>query len=394
MDVMVIGAGIGGLAVTHGLLADGHRVRVLERRGGPSTGGAAVTIYSNGASALAGLDVRIEDLGAPIEGLRIVRADGRVLMRTNFAPLVQRSGFGVRTIPRAALVHRLADTLPPGVVHYAAAVERVDVTSGRPVVELTTDAMAARKGGGAADVVIGADGYCSVVRHDVLDAAPARDAGWATWQGLSAVLPDVAASQTGLLVVGDAGLVGMMPAGDGLVQWWFDVPWSPSNPALGSPHGWLRERFGGYCAPVADLLDSITDSELGLYPHVVHTVPDVWGFGAVTLLGDAAHAFPPSQAQGANQALEDAWALRRALLEGGEPTRALRSYEACRAPRVRRISRLAESERTNRPPSTLLAIVARLTPVSVGSRAYARLIRSVSNVLNDGGPAPAPAPAR
>jgi salicylate hydroxylase len=33
----------------------------------------------------------------------------------------------------------------------------------------------------------------------------------------------------------------------------------------------------------------------------------------VVLIGDAAHAMPPSLAQGASQALEDAWVLAREL---------------------------------------------------------------------------------
>ena len=55
MDICVVGAGIGGLALAHGLLADGHRVRVLERAAGPTRGGAAVTIFSNGAASIPGV---------------------------------------------------------------------------------------------------------------------------------------------------------------------------------------------------------------------------------------------------------------------------------------------------------------------------------------------------
>ena len=65
-------------------------------------------------------------------------------------------------------------------------------------------------------IVVGADGQGSVVRRNVHDPAPATDTGWATWQGLSPILPELANGTAGRLVVGDAGLVGLMPAGSAL----------------------------------------------------------------------------------------------------------------------------------------------------------------------------------
>jgi hypothetical protein len=48
---------------------------------------------------------------------------------------------------------------------------------------------------------------------------------------------------------------------------------------------------------------------------------------------------------------------------------------------VRRVSKLATSERTNRPAPALLAILARATPPRTAGRAYARLIRRFSSIL-------------
>jgi FAD-dependent urate hydroxylase len=116
---------------------------------------------------------------------------------------------------------------------------------------------------------------------------------------------------------------------------------------------------------------------------VLHRVPSVWGTGPSTLLGDAAHAFPPSQAQGANQALEDAWLLRRALSSGHEPSTALRRYERVRSRRVRRISRLAASEVTNKPQASITRLVGRHAPATLSGRLQLAVIRSCSSVLND-----------
>jgi FAD-dependent urate hydroxylase len=229
--------------------------------------------------------------------------------------------------------------------------------------------------------VVGADGQGSAVRRAVLDPAPARDAGWATWQGLTPVLPEIADGTRGSCLVGDAGFVGLLPAGRGRLQWWFDVPWHPSAPRPTSPIAWLRDRFAGYATPVRRLLDQVDDRDVDLYPHVLHRVPDRWGHGPATLLGDAAHAFPPTQAQGANQALEDAWTLRRALAGTTNPTAALRRYEQQRLRRVRRVSRLAGTQITNRSPGPVTRTLARLVPPTAAGHVYLRTIRRWSNVL-------------
>lgn len=73
------------------------------------------------------------------------------------------------------------------------------------------------------------------MRRAVLPGRPARDVGWSTWQGLSPVLPELACGTTGSPVVGEAGLVGLLPAGGGVLQWWFDTRWPQRIPTPRRP---------------------------------------------------------------------------------------------------------------------------------------------------------------
>jgi 2-polyprenyl-6-methoxyphenol hydroxylase-like FAD-dependent oxidoreductase len=52
-------------------------------------------------------------------------------------------------------------------------------------------------------------------------------------------------------------------------------------------------------------------------------LPAPWHRGRVVLIGDAAHACPPTLAQGAAQALEDAQVLAELLLAADAPTDAM-----------------------------------------------------------------------
>jgi len=56
------------------------------------------------------------------------------------------------------------------------------------------------------------------------------------------------------------------------------------------------------------------------------------GGGGQVLVGDAAHAMPPFLGQGANQAIQDAYALARALAEADTVAAALAQYQRARLP--------------------------------------------------------------
>jgi FAD-dependent urate hydroxylase len=189
---------------------------------------------------------------------------------------------------------------------------------------------------------------------------------------------EVTSSRRGLMVVGPQGLCGLMPAGEGLLQWWFDVRVSPGEPPPAAPVAMLRERFGDWGGQVREVLAAVDDAQVGFFPHVRHRVPAVWSAGRMTLVGDAAHSMPPTRAQGANQALEDAWTLARAVREAaGDVPAALRAYERERAPKAGLVARQAGMEDTNeyRPWMT------RMVPNALASRYHERWLRQISTFL-------------
>ena len=111
MEILIVGAGIGGLALANGLVADGHRVQVLERADEPRTDGAAVTVFSNGAAAAAGLGVPLDGLGATIDAIGYLDPDGRPFAQADLTLFGRWTGHGVATVPRAALLRHLATGL-------------------------------------------------------------------------------------------------------------------------------------------------------------------------------------------------------------------------------------------------------------------------------------------
>jgi 2-polyprenyl-6-methoxyphenol hydroxylase-like FAD-dependent oxidoreductase len=66
-----------------------------------------------------------------------------------------------------------------------------------------------------------------------------------------------------------------------------------------------------------------------------HLVPDAWNRGRVVIIGDAAHSCPPTIAQGAAQALEDALVLAELLASHDELDQSLwDEFHARRLPRA------------------------------------------------------------
>jgi FAD-dependent urate hydroxylase len=90
---------------------------------------------------------------------------------------------------------------------------------------------------------------------------------------------------------------------------------------------------------------------------------------------------PPTRAQGANQALEDAWALAAALRDaaktGTATETALRAFERSRSRKASVVARQAGSEDYNRYG----AVMARLIPGTLATRYYTRWLGQISTYL-------------
>lgn len=364
MRVIVIGAGVAGLALARGLIAGGHEVEVYEEAPEPRTAGGSITLWPGSTAILEELKVDHSGAGSRLETMESWATDGRVLFTADLTVAERRYGHPSLHVVRGELVELLGQGVP---VTYGAAAEAVDPA--RAEVRLS-DGRTAR-----GDVLVGADGRRSVVRRALWGGDPARLSGWVTWQGFTTMPTSLTESGRAVLIPGREGLCGLIPAGEGRLLWWFDVRSAPGAPLWDDdpdPVAGLRRRFAAWPDPVPRILETMAGAATGpeFFPHHRHRVPGVWGLGPATLAGDAAHSMPPTLAQGANQALEDAWLLARSI------TGDLRAYERARARMVRRSARLAGTEVTNvhRP-------VAGLIPDRLATGLYTSWLRYASGYL-------------
>jgi 2-polyprenyl-6-methoxyphenol hydroxylase-like FAD-dependent oxidoreductase len=103
--------------------------------------------------------------------------------------------------------------------------------------------------------------------------------------------------------------------------------------------------------PIQSLIRNVNDENIRLWaPYEVPDLPR-WHTARTCVLGDAAHAIPPSMGQGAAQAFEDVGVMARLLIDSTTTTsfdRIFAQFESLRRPRidlVRKMTAKAESTR-------------------------------------------------
>src|SRR5437899_3956101 len=179
-SAVVVGAGVGGLAIAGALARTGWRVTLLERGDRLRGDSAALMIWPNGIRALRALGLG-DGLGAiaspaPSRGIR--RPNGQWLVQPDTGPAEDEDG------PDASLVvHRedLHDALVAGLG------ERIDIRTGVGVrtVRLQPHGLPAVGDGRhtwEADLVVAADGVDSIVRRRLAPESTAAAAGCAAWR--------------------------------------------------------------------------------------------------------------------------------------------------------------------------------------------------------------------
>lgn len=327
MNVLIAGAGIGGLTLAAALEREGVEVRLFERTPKLEPVGAGLVVQINAMRALAhyGFDEAVRAAGTMVDESLLRDWRGRVLTRASMAAQARKHGQGMICAHRARLHEALrgllrADTLSLGraVTSYAEDDAGVTVTL---------------EGGETlrADVLVGADGLHSRVRTQLLGESPTRYSGYTSWRGICST-KGLALSGAMSESWGAGQRFGIVPIGfDEL--YWFATANTPAGGKDGALPDELLARFGHWHAPIGDLLRA-TPVERIIRTDIADRVPVTqWTSARVALLGDAAHPMTPNLGQGACQAIEDAVVLAQ-LLKQREVRAALTAYETARVTRA------------------------------------------------------------
>lgn len=332
LDIIIAGAGMGGLTAALALQQAGHRVRLFERAQDLAPIGAAISIWPNGVKVLEqlGLGSAIAAVSGDMQTMSYRDHHGQLLTRFSLLPLYEAVGRPARPIARAHLQRLLLE---------AVGAERVTLGVGCEGFEQEAAGVTVLLGDGRrerADLLIAADGTHSRLRERVVGQAVTREyCGYVNWNGRVRIAPDLAEAHDWAQFVGAHQRVSLMPMGGDEFYFFFDVPLPKGTPNERSRYrAELAEHFAGWAPPVQRLIERLDPQGVARVEiHDTRPLPTLVQ-GRVALLGDSAHAMAPDLGQGGCQAMEDAWVLARCLDTEQDPLAALQAYEAARLERV------------------------------------------------------------
>ncbi|MFE5856791.1 FAD-dependent monooxygenase [Streptomyces sp. NPDC056500] len=342
----VVGGSIGGCAATLALHRAGCRDTTVYER---TTG--ALADRGVGVAVHAARYAELEAAGYLDASMPWVRlAERHWYVRDERAPLGRMLGsnaFPFRTYNWGPLWRELRARVPEG----------VRFRSGTPVLSVTESGAGAavhtEDGSEPYDVVIGADGYRSVVRAAVCPAVEPRYAGYLAWRGAypESRLPDSGSwpehSCAYVVFSGGHVVIYRIPGADGDVRVnWVLYTTAPVGPDIrrddpssvpprvldGSARALLDELVKTRLPPFWATLITLTRAEeLFVQPMYDFTAtPGVRG--GLALLGDAATVARPHTGAGAVKALQDASLLETALRGAdGDLSSAMGRYDAARS---------------------------------------------------------------
>lgn len=328
-SVLVLGAGIGGLAAALAFHQRGHQVRLVEQAPAVRAVGAGLQISPNGGVVLRALGLGPGFEAASIPAEAVVLSDYRRRADVLRLDLRLRPGQYFGLMHRADLITLLGDAVQQAGIAIAFGCDVAEVRPGAPPEAVLGDGTTRR-----ADLIVGADGLHAVSRQALNTADAPFFTGQVAWR---AIVPcDTPLPAQARVVMAPGRHLVCYPLRDGRMANLVAVQERAAWTAEGWDHGddpdRLRSVFHDVQGPARPLLDAVSDVRLwGLFRH---PVAPRWHGGGVALLGDAAHPSLPFLAQGANLALEDAWVLAQTW--DGTPA-SLHRYQEMRRARVQKV---------------------------------------------------------
>jgi 5-methylphenazine-1-carboxylate 1-monooxygenase len=365
-DVIIVGAGIGGLALGLALHGAGIPCWIFESAAEIKPVGVGINLLPHATKELAVLG-----LEADLAKAAIATSDATFFNR--FGQLIYQEPLGVAagyahpqfSIHRGDLQMILLEAFVAragrdrlGTNHHCLAVEQDD--SGVSL-HFSDGPGGSQRSTVRGRVAIACDGINSAVRKQFFPGeGEPRYSGVNMWRGVTRwkpILSGASMVRAGWLSHGKMVIYPIRPAGaDGLqlINWVAEIETPVYRKRDWNRPGSLDDfmpAFAGWHFDWLDVPAFIRGADHVLeFPMVDQDPLPRWSFGRTTLLGDAAHPMVPRGSNGAGQAILDARALTSALREHEDPVAALVAYEK---QRLEATTRIVLTNRTN-PPDAIL----------------------------------------
>jgi len=378
VEILVIGAGIGGLTLALELHRHGIACRIFESAPEIKALGVGINLLPHATQVLGelGLEPALAKVAVETRESAFYNRFGQLIYKE---PLGRRAGYAWPqfSIHRGDLQALLLDAVKErlGADRLHLGWHCLGFAQQESLVELAFKDRSPVKG----RVAVGCDGIHSVIRRQLYPGeGDPRYSGVNMWRGVTRWKPILSGAtmlRAGWLATGK--LVhypirnNIDAEGRQLVNWLWEIE-TPSYQRWDWNRAARVEDFiggaGSWRFDWLDLPAFFRAAELVLeYPMVDKDPLPAWSFGRVTLLGDAAHPMVPRGSNGAGQAILDARALAKCASEGGD---ALKRYEGAR---LGPTSRVVLENRRN-PPDIILREVYERT----GDRPFERIEEVIS----------------
>ncbi|KAK9379274.1 uncharacterized protein V2V93DRAFT_373441 [Kockiozyma suomiensis] len=358
LNIVVVGAGLGGLAAGIAFAMRGHSVTLLEAA--PKLGeiGAGIQIPPNSTAVLKLLGVyeKLKDVVVWPSGIDMVRYDtGEILGPAELNPYVEIVYGSPYWVVHRADYHKILHARAQEVgVKILVDSRVISVDETVPSVTTCDGVYGAKATTYTADLVVAADGIQSGIRRilfpdlkgEVLESESSAYRATLTAEQMSSdpTLKRLLETPRATSWIGPGGhimaypirngqlynLVMLHPAGDEISGEW-NIPATTED---------MLETYAGWDPKILKAISMIPSAMKWKVCYLKEL--DTWqsNSGKVVLLGDSAHATVPFLAQGAAMAMEDAITLAECIDVVKDPSQIsdmLKVYEEVRKPRTTRI---------------------------------------------------------
>jgi 2-polyprenyl-6-methoxyphenol hydroxylase-like FAD-dependent oxidoreductase len=359
-EVIIVGAGIGGLTLGLTLHEAGIPCRIFESAAEIKAVGVGINLLPHATKELAalGLENALAKVAITTTDATFFNRFGQLIYQE---PLGRAAGYDHPqfSIHRGDLQRVLLDAFMARAGADGLQTNRhcVGVAQDAAGVTVTfADGTTAR-----GRVAIACDGINSAVRKQFYpDEGEPRYSGINMWRGVTRAKPMLSGAsmvRAGWMSHGKMVIYPIRPAdadGKQLINWVAEIETPDYRKRDWNRPGSLDDFIGAFSDWHFEWLDVPAlirgaDSVLE-FPMVDQDPLPRWSFERITLLGDAAHPMVPRGSNGAGQAILDARALTKALSEHTDPVAALAAYED---QRLEATTRIVLTNRTN-PPDAIL----------------------------------------